>query len=167
MRKFNLLEIIGIMTVIVVAIIIIIFLAPFLLLWSAPHEVEDRFSEIMEEHPNMVGFGGKIIKVIDGDTLQIGQERVRLSLVDTPERGEPGFQEATDFTSTVCPPGSNAELVRDFPIEDKYGRSLGLVYCNDMLLNKLLLTNGHAEISTYFCDKSEFGTEDWARAYGC
>ena len=75
------------MTVIVVAIIIIIFLAPFLLLWSATHEVEDRFSEIMEEHPNMVGFGGKIIKVIDGDTLQIGQERVRLSLVDTPERG--------------------------------------------------------------------------------
>ena len=67
MRKFNLLEIIGIMTVIVVAIIIIIFLAPFLLLWSATHEVEDRFSEIMEEHPNMVGFGGKIIKVIDGD----------------------------------------------------------------------------------------------------
>ena len=167
MRKFNLLEIIGIMTVIVVAIIIIIFLAPFLLLWSATHEVEDRFSEIMEEHQNMVGFGGKVIKVVDGDTLQIGQERVRLSLVDTPERGEPGFQEAMDFTSTVCPPGSNAELIRDFPTEDKYGRSLGLVYCNDMLLNKMLLTNGHAEISTYFCDKSEFGTEDWARAYGC
>ena len=59
MRKFNLLEIIGIMTVIVVVIIIIIFLAPFLLLWSVTHEAEDRFGEIMEEHPNMVGFGGQ------------------------------------------------------------------------------------------------------------
>ena len=44
---------------------------------------------------------------------------------------------------------------------------LGLVFCNDMFLNELLLTNGHAEISTYFCDKSEYGNTDWARAYGC
>jgi endonuclease YncB( thermonuclease family) len=168
MRKFNLLEIIGIMTVIVVVIIIIIFLAPFLLLWSVTHEAEDRFGEIMEEHPNMVGFGGQVTKIVDGDTLWIGQEKVRLSLVNTPEHGEPGFQEAKDFALTVCPVGSNAELVVDLlQPKDKYGRSLGLVYCNDMLLNELLLTNGHAEISTYFCDKSEFGTEDWARAYGC
>ena len=39
--------------------------------------------------------------------------------------------------------------------------------CNDMMLNELLLTNGHAEISTYYCDKSEFGNDGWARAYGC
>ncbi len=53
------------------------------------------------------------------------------------------------------------------PELNEYGRSVGLVYCNDMMLNKLLLTNGHAEISTYYCDKSEFGNDDWARAYGC
>jgi len=35
------------------------------------------------------------------------------------------------------------------------------------MLNELLLTNGHAEISAYYCDKSEFGSEGWARAYGC
>ena len=81
---------------------------------------------------------------------------------------EQGYQEAKNFASTVCPIGVNAEFVEDSwqPI-DKYGRSVGLVYCNDMMLNELLLTNGHAEISTYYCDKSEFGSEDWARAYGC
>ena len=120
------------------------------------------------------GFGSpdihesQITRVIDGDTLIIDLTTIRLSLVDTPERGEPGYQEAKDFASTVCPVGSNAEFIEDsWQQTDKYGRSLGLVFCNDMFLNELLLTNGHAEISTYFCDKSEFGAEDWARAYGC
>ena len=113
-------------------------------------------------------YRGKLDRVIDGDTLIIDLTTIRLSLVDTPERGEPGYQEAKDFASTVCPVGSNAEFIEDsWQKEDKYGRSLGLVFCNDMFLNELLLTSGHAKILTGFCDKSEFGTEDWARAYGC
>ena len=113
---------------------------------------------------------GQIDKVIDGDTLLMGKTKtIRLSLVNSPERGEPGYQEAKDFTLTVCPVD---KIVAEFVVDsrqpkDKYGRSVGLVYCNDMLLNELLLTNGHAEILTDFCNKSEFGTEDWARAYGC
>ena len=120
------------------------------------------------------GFGSsdihesQITRVIDGDTLIIDLTTIRLSLVNSPERGEPGYQEAKVFASTVCPVGSNAEFIEDtWQQSDKYGRSLGLVFCNDMFLNELLLTSGHAEISTYFCDKSEFGIEDWAKAYGC
>ena len=118
--------------------------------------------------PAFMVYDGQITRVIDGDTLLIDQTKIRLSLVNSPERGEMGYEEARDFASTVCPVGANAEYVEDSwqPV-DKYGRSVGLVYCNDMLLNELLLTNGHAEISTYFCDKSEFGNEGWARAYGC
>ena len=113
-------------------------------------------------------YDGQITRVIDGDTLLIDQTTIRLSLVNSPERDERGYQEAKDFALTVCPIGVNAEFVEDrWQPTDKYGRSLGLVYCNDMLLNELLLTNGHAEISTYFCDRSEFGSEGWARAYGC
>ena len=113
-------------------------------------------------------YDGQITRVIDGDTLIIDQTTIRLSLVNSPERDERGYQEAKDFALTVCPIGVNAEFVEDTwqPV-DKYGRSVGLVYCNDMLLNELLLTNGHAEISTYYCDRSEFGSEGWARAYGC
>ena len=118
--------------------------------------------------PIFMGHEGQITRIIDGDTLLIDQTTIRLSLVNSPERDEPGYQEAKDFASTVCPVGSNAEFVEDsWQPTDKYGRSLGLVYCNDMFLNELLLTNGHANISTYFCDKSEFGSERWARAYGC
>ena len=78
------------------------------------------------------------------------------------------MKKTKEFALTVCPIGINAEFVEDrWQPKDKYGRSVGLVYCNDMMLNELLLTNGHAEISTYYCDKSEFGNEGWARAYGC
>ena len=113
-------------------------------------------------------YDGQITRVIDGDTLIIDLTTIRLSLVNSPERGEPGYQEAKDFASTVCPVGSNAEFIEDsWQQSDRYGRSLGLVFCNDMFLNELLLTSGHAEILTGFCNKSEFGTEDWARAYGC
>ena len=143
---------------IVIAIVSIIVVFGFGSSDTTPENIE----------PVFMGYDGQITRVIDGDTLIIDLTTIRLSLVNSPERDERGYQEAKDFALTVCPIGVNAEFVEDTwqPV-DKYGRSVGLVYCNDMLLNEFLLTNGHAEISTYFCDKSEFGTEDWARAYGC
>ena len=133
---------------------------------TTTENIEYVFTENIE--PVFTDYDGQITRVIDGDTLIIDQTTIRLSLVNSPERDERGYQEAKDFALTVCPIGVNAEFVEDTwqPV-DKYGRSVGLVYCNDMMLNELLLTNGHAEISTYYCDKSEFGSEGWARAYGC
>ena len=143
---------------IVIAIVSIITVFGFGSSDTIPENIEYVFTD----------YDGQITRVIDGDTLIIDQTTIRLSLVNSPERGEPGYQEAKEFASTVCPVGSNAEFIEDsWQQSDKYGRSLGLVFCNDMFLNELLLTNGHAEISTYFCDKSEFGIEDWARAYCC
>jgi len=143
---------------IVIAIVSIIVVFGFGSSGTTPENIE----------PVFMGYDGQITRVIDGDTLIIDQTTIRLSLVNSPERDERGYQEAKDFASTVCPVGANAEFYEDSwqPV-DKYGRSVGLVYCNDMMLNELLLTNGHAEISTYYCDRSEFGSEGWARAYGC
>mgnify|MGYP001179752127 FL=1 len=143
---------------IVIAIVSIIVVFGFGSSDTTPENIEYVFTD----------YDGQITRVIDGDTLLIDQTTIRLSLVNSPERDERGYQEAKDFASTVCPVGANAEFYEDSwqPV-DKYGRSVGLVYCNDMMLNELLLTNGHAEISTYFCDKSEFGNDGWARAYGC
>ena len=112
---------------------------------------------------------GTITEVIDGDTIRhSAAHTVRLALVNSPERGEPGYQEAKNFTSDVCPVGEKAQVRYD-DLQTPIGslRPVGLVFCGGFLLNEALLTEGHAEISTYFCDKSEFGTEDWARAYGC
>ena len=143
---------------IVIAIVSIIVIFGFGSSDTTPENIEYVFTD----------YDGQITRVIDGDTLIIDQTTIRLSLVNSPERDERGYQEAKDFALTVCPIGVNAEFVEDTwqPV-DKYGTSVGLVYCNDMMLNELLLTNGHAEISTYYCDRSEFGSEGWARAYGC
>ena len=111
---------------------------------------------------------GTIAEVIDGDTIRHSASgTIRLALVNSPERGEPGYQEAKDFTSAVCPVGQKAQVGHDDFQGPTYGRGVGIVYCGGFLLNEVLLTEGHAEISTYFCDKSEYGNTDWARAYGC
>ena len=45
--------------------------------------------------PDEIELAGKVYLVIDGDTLDITDMRIRLSLVDTSERGDPDFKEVT------------------------------------------------------------------------
>jgi len=51
---------------------------------------------------NGVELVGNVTYVVDGDTLDINGIRVRLSLVDTPARGQPGFKEAKEFVKSLC-----------------------------------------------------------------
>ena len=113
-------------------------------------------------------FGGNIDRIIDGDTLVIEQKKVRLSLIDTPEKDEPGFANATEFTKSFCPQSSLAFVdIDDLQKKDTYGRTLGVVLCNEKNLNEALLKNDHAVIATDFCGKSEFTNSTWAQEYGC
>ena len=104
----------------------------FILIVVFGFDTSDTTSTPENIEPAFMGYDGQITRVIDGDTLIIDQTTVRLSLVNSPERDERGYQEAKDFALTVCPIGVNAEFVEDAwqPV-DKYGRSVGLVYCND------------------------------------
>lgn len=46
---------------------------------------------------------GYCYHVVDGDTIDVeGVGRIRLVGVNTPERGEPGYREATDFVKSMC-----------------------------------------------------------------
>ena len=107
---------------------------------------------------------GKITKVVDGDTVDINGARIRLSLVNTPERNERGYQEAKEFTEEFCPPGASAELDPDELQGRSYGRIVGEVYCNGQSLNGALIYSRNAEILTTFCTRSEFSDTDWAAA---
>jgi len=99
-----------------------------------------------------------------GITLDIGDFRIRLALVNAPERGEEGYTEATRFTSSICPVGSKATVDEDDgQKEGIYGRLLGVVYCSGKNLDEELLKTGHAKILTEFCKKSEFALETWAK----
>jgi len=109
-----------------------------------------------------------ITQIIDGDTLIIAKTDVQLSLTITPKSNEPGFNEATAFTSKLCPVGSTATIDQDDKLtKDNFGRVLGKVSCSGKILNAELLYNGHAKILKEFCSKSEFASEDWAKTFGC
>jgi len=109
-----------------------------------------------------IELAGIVTKVIDGDTLDINGTRIRLALVDTPERGQPGFYEAKKFVESLCL-GKKGELDVDNGQRrgDRYGREIGVVYCDGLNTNEKLMNSKLAIILTEFCDISEFGNENW------
>ena len=115
-------------------------------------------------------FTGTVTDIVDRDTLDVNNIRARLSLVNTPERGDSGYQEAKEFTESTCPVGSKALVDEDDgQKEGSYDRLIGLVYCGNerLLLNEHLLNEGHAQIFGDLCGVSEFSNEAWVRKFGC
>jgi endonuclease YncB( thermonuclease family) len=115
-------------------------------------------------------FRGTVTEIVDGDTLDVNNVRVRLSLVNTPERGDSGYQEAKEFTEFTCPIGSKALVDEDDgQKEGSFDRLIGLVYCGNEkpLLNEHLLNEGHAQVFGDFCGVSEFSEEGWVQKFGC
>jgi len=110
----------------------------------------------------------KVTKIVDGDTIYLKYYKIRLSLTNTPESNQNGFKEATAFTKKLCPVGSTITVDQDDKQPfDKYNRAVGKVTCSGKVLNAELLYNGHANILTQYCAKSEFASESWAKKYGC
>ncbi len=113
-------------------------------------------------------FTGYITRIVDGDTIYTATLKIRLSLTNTPEKNQEGYNEATQFTEKLCPVGSEILVDQDdLQKVDQYGRVLAKVFCGDKVLNSELLFNGHANILTQYCSTSEFSGEAWAKRYGC
>ncbi len=88
-------------------------------------------------------------RVIDGDTIVAGGVTYRLVAIQTPEQGEPGYEEAKNWTAYRCPVGSTVAInVDNKRSTDYYGRTLAVVYYNKSgswyNLNKELVTKGYA-----------------------
>jgi endonuclease YncB( thermonuclease family) len=111
-----------------------------------------------------IEISGPINYVVDGDTLDVNQIRIRLSLVNTPEVGESGFYTAKNFVEKLCL-GKNGEVdIDDGQRQGSFGRQIGVVYCDGVNLNSELMSKGYAVISTEFCEVSEFSGEPWAKS---
>ncbi|MGH9951549.1 MAG: thermonuclease family protein [Nitrososphaeraceae archaeon] len=115
-------------------------------------------------------FRGIVTEIVDGDTLDVNNVRVRLAMVNTPESGEGGYDEAVDATESECPIGSKALVDEDDgQKEGSYSRLIGVVYCNGNTssLNEILMETGKAVLYEDFCGVSEFANEYWVTRYGC
>ena len=92
-----------------------------------------------------------VYNVVDGDTIDVNidlgfkiytKQRIRLNRIDTPERGNAGFKEATDRLK---------ELILDKEITlittkiSKWGYYLGDIYINDQNINQIMLNEGLAK----------------------
>lgn len=71
-----------------------------------------------------------IVKIVDGDTIDVRaaqtELRVRFYGVDTPERGDRCFSEATERTRALA--GARVQLVSDARLQDSFRRELRYVY---------------------------------------
>jgi endonuclease YncB( thermonuclease family) len=114
---------------------------------------------------------GTVEQIVDGDTLRIGDETVRLALINTPEKTEYDYTDSVEFVKSICPVGSEVIVDEDdMQISRSHRRIIAVVYCRSermVNLNEELLDSRYAEILGDFCERSEFADEDWAILYGC
>lgn len=90
-----------------------------------------------------------VTSITDGDTLRAGDERVRLTGIDTPEVSggvECFAREATDALTRLVPPGTEVRLVADVELRDRYDRTLAYVYrlTDGAFVNLAMARNGYA-----------------------
>src|SRR5207247_8748679 len=110
-------------------------------------------------------FRDTVTYIVDGDTLDVGSTRIRLTLVNSPEVAQPGYSVAKNFTAKTCPVGSQALVDEDDgQTGGSYGRMVAVVYCGGVNLNAALLSSGNAVLVVYYCSVSEFASEPWT---GC
>ncbi len=99
--------------------------------------------------------------VVDGDTIDVnGVGRIRLVGVNTPERGQPGYQEAKDFVKSLCLHKIVYLDIDNAKHYDKYGRVLAVVYAGNTNVNAELLKRGYAEVM--YIPPSEFNPYSWS-----
>lgn len=102
----------------------------------------------------MYRYAARVERWVDGDTVDVVvdlgfkvyvAQRLRLLGVDTPERGQPGFDEATAVASNLCPPGS-AITIRTHKGTGKFGRYLAeVIDAFGVDVAKALIEGGHGK----------------------
>ncbi|MCC6661295.1 MAG: thermonuclease family protein [Phycisphaerales bacterium] len=98
-----------------------------------------------------------VVRVIDGDTLVVrsvaGEEHVRLRAVNTPERGQSGFEEATEVLRGLARAGAAARLEYEkpgVPERDRYGRILAYVVIGGVNTSVEVARSGWSEYETRY-----------------
>ena len=93
-------------------------------------------------------------RIIDGDTFESLDKTVyRLIGINTPERGEYGYEEATKFLSSIIWTNCKWHMSEKSPWREvrvhtdgkgRYGRTLAYVSCNGGSINEKMIVEGYA-----------------------
>ena len=83
-----------------------------------------------------------VARIVDGDTVELrGGDVLRLLAIDTPEKGEPFYNEATELLRELSF-NQTAEIEFTGRRRDKYGRLLGYLYIDSLFVNREILRRG-------------------------
>ena len=101
-----------------------------------------------------------VVGVIDGDTFDALIGRIRLAVVDAPERAEVGYYEATNALSNLI---SDRRVYLQIGEQRSYGRLVCVVYVRLdasylVNVNKVLLRSPHVHLDDY---PNEFDPYEW------
>ena len=92
----------------------------------------------------------QIAEIIDGDTFRLENgDVVRLLCVDTPEKGEQGYEEAKSFLEDRLLYQDSNNIRLEGNTTDKYNRLLRWVWVNDSLINKEIIDEGYGDLFEY------------------
>ena len=95
-------------------------------------------AEVGERRPGVY----TVIRVIDGDTAELsGGETIRLLGIDTPEQDEPYCEAAREYLAGMIL-GKPVRVELGERKRDGYGRLLGYIYIDTILVNARMLENG-------------------------
>lgn len=87
--------------------------------------------------------GIAVLGVLDGDTITVeGKTRFRLRNIDAPEAELCGGKEAEEKLQSLL---KNKRIRIEEEIIDRWGRPMGLIYVNDLLINKEMVESGWAK----------------------
>ena len=105
------------------------------------------------------GVTGQVRRVIDGDTIDVfldnEVQRVRYIGMNTPERDEPCYIEATEANRDLVG-DETVLLVKDISETDPFDRLLRYVYVGDNFVNLELVRQGYAEAALYRPDDQHY-----------
>ena len=89
-----------------------------------------------------------VSQVIDGDTIELSSgRRVRYIGINTPERNQPYYEEATEANRRLVA-GQQIQLELDVETFDQYGRRLAYVWAEGRLVNLEVVRQGYASSFT-------------------
>ena len=102
---------------------------------------------VSDVHSAKKVYQGKVIKVTDGDSINILYEgkplRIRLAEIDAPERGQPFWKKSREALANYVA----GKQVKVIEIDvDRYKRIVGQVYVGDLWVNGELVRGGYAYV---------------------
>lgn len=116
-------------------------LLSFTLLFSFPFAFADNFPTT--DHI----VSGEVTYVVDGDTLDVDKTRVRLWGINTPERGEAGYEDAKEFLKNIT---LNATLKCMAFYYDRWKRTVASCEVNGQDIGRIMVLAGMAEDYTRY-----------------